>query len=163
MAIESLPGDSKSVAQFGDAGFGARKSHHGELDLRGCHLGFPAALPASGTPNDTAARGLDRRPQAGDHPQVDATVHKCVHEVDHVPGVPAKAFKPTDNQRIAVTEGLEAGFKPLTAFLFTARCVAVNFGNASCDEGIALPVKPLRTIRCRDTHVAEEERSMTLF
>jgi len=98
-----------------------------------------------------------------DHPQVDATLHKCVHEVDHVPRVPAKAFRPTDNQRIAVTDGLEAGFKALTVFLFAARCVAVNFGNASCDEGIALPVKHLQTVSCRDTHVAEEERSMTLF
>src|SRR6266566_790906 len=143
MAIESLPGDSKPVAQFGDAGFGARKSCHGEIDLRGCHLGFPATLPASGTSNNTAARGLGRRPQAGYHPQVYATCHESVHEIDHVPAVPTKASKPADNQRIAVTEGLEAGFKPLTVFLFTARCVAVNFGDAGCNEGIALPVEHL--------------------
>ncbi len=90
-------------------------------------------------------------------------LRKCVDEVDHVPVVPAKAIKPTDNQRIAVTEGLKAGFKPLTVFLSAARRVAVNLGNASCGEDIALPVKSLRIISCRHTHVAEEERSMTLF
>ena len=85
-------------------------------------------------------------------------LHQVVDSVDEVAQVPPQAVKLPDEQRIALTERLEAGLKsgPVVALPGGLILIEVPCRDAGGDERIALQVEDLGAVRLGDAHVADE-------
>ena len=107
---------------------------------------------------------IDLRPLSGEHLEADTALGQHGDGFDQMMQAAAHSVELPDEQSIAVTQRLEAGFQP-RSFVFFARC-AIGVDLALCDiggnQGVPLQVQGLAAVGFRDPGVANQHVSQTI-